>query len=191
MPGSTRIDRTARARVRRSSRDVETNQGTLRPPAFARNQKVGGRFRLRGLLTRPASVTAGVVARKVWNLYFSLPNARTVPVRRWSCTNTVELAVKSWEPVGYFALSPCGRGVAPVSSTLRTRRFVVPSPPLPNPLPQGEREPEVPSTKGVIAGSTGLRHGGVVASGGGTVVSGTRTVASSQWPVNAKRGNWR
>src|SRR5208283_4858877 len=49
-----------------------------------------------------------------------------------------------------------GRGVAPVSSTLRTRRFVVPSPPLPNPLPQGEREPEIPSTKGVIAISTVL-----------------------------------
>src|SRR5271157_214665 len=44
-----------------------------------------------------------------------------------------------------------GRRVAPVSSTLRTRRLVVPSPPLPNPLPRGEREPEVPSTKGVIA----------------------------------------
>ena len=24
--------------------------------------------------------------------------------------NTVELAVKSWQAVGYFALSPCGRG---------------------------------------------------------------------------------
>ena len=24
--------------------------------------------------------------------------------------NTVELTVKSWEAVGYFALSPCGRG---------------------------------------------------------------------------------
>ena len=49
-----------------------------------------------------------------------------------------------------------GRGVAPVSSTLRTRRLVVPSPPHPNPLPRGEREPEVPSTKGVIATSTVL-----------------------------------
>src|SRR5271157_4767140 len=71
MPGSARIDRTARARVRRSSRDVGTTQGTLRPPAFARNQKVGGRFRLRGLLTRPASVTAGVVTsqkyREEWH----------------------------------------------------------------------------------------------------------------------------
>jgi len=88
----------------------QTTQGTLRPPAFARNKKLGGRFRLRGLLTRPASVTAGVVARKVWNTYFYPPNARTVPVRRWSCTNTVESTVRSWEPVGYFALSPCGRG---------------------------------------------------------------------------------
>jgi hypothetical protein len=71
--------------------------------------------------------------------------------------NTVELTVKSWQAVGYFALSPCGRGVAPVNSTLRTRRLVVPSPPHPNPLPRGEREPEVPSDKGVIADSTVLR----------------------------------
>src|SRR5271157_6554456 len=49
-----------------------------------------------------------------------------------------------------------GRGVAPVSSTLRTRRLVVPSPPSPNPLPQGERESEVPSNKGVTAISTVL-----------------------------------
>src|SRR5208337_4240210 len=49
-----------------------------------------------------------------------------------------------------------GRGVAPVSSTLRTRRLVVPSPPHPDPLPRGEREPEVLSTKGVIANSTVL-----------------------------------
>src|SRR5271157_4339018 len=49
-----------------------------------------------------------------------------------------------------------GRGVAPASSTLRTRRLAVPSPPHPNPLPQGERETEVPSTKGVIANSTVL-----------------------------------
>src|SRR5271157_5400348 len=49
-----------------------------------------------------------------------------------------------------------GRGVAPASSTLRTRRLLVPSPPHPNPLPQGEREPEIPSTKGVIAISTVL-----------------------------------
>src|SRR5271157_1670201 len=49
-----------------------------------------------------------------------------------------------------------GRGVAPVSSTLRTRRLVVPSPPHPNPLPRGEREPEAASTKGVIANSTVL-----------------------------------
>src|SRR5271157_2362643 len=49
-----------------------------------------------------------------------------------------------------------GRGVAAVSSTLRRRRLVVPSPPHPNPLPQGEREPEVPSAKGVIATSTVL-----------------------------------
>src|SRR5208337_811873 len=48
------------------------------------------------------------------------------------------------------------RGVAPASSTLRTRRLVVSSPPHPNPLPRGEREPEVPSTKGVIANSTVL-----------------------------------
>src|SRR5208337_3447394 len=52
-----------------------------------------------------------------------------------------------------------GRGVAPVSSTLRTRRLVVPSPPHPDPLPRGEREPEVLSTKGVIANSTVLRFG--------------------------------
>src|SRR5208337_2308384 len=52
-----------------------------------------------------------------------------------------------------------GRGVAPVSSTLRTRRLVVPSPPHPDPLPRGEREPEVLSTKGVIANSTVLPLG--------------------------------
>src|SRR5271157_1337227 len=52
-----------------------------------------------------------------------------------------------------------GRVVAPVSSTLRTRRLVVPSPPHPNPLPRGEREPEVPSAKGVIANSTVLGLG--------------------------------
>jgi len=50
-----------------------------------------------------------------------------------------------------------GRGVAPVSSTLRTTRLVVLSPPHPNPLPRGEREPEIPSAKGVIANSTVLR----------------------------------
>src|SRR5208337_4579009 len=44
-----------------------------------------------------------------------------------------------------------GRGVATVHSTLRTRRSVVPSPPHPNPLPRGEREPEVPSAKCVMA----------------------------------------
>src|SRR5208282_415073 len=55
-----------------------------------------------------------------------------------------------------------GRGVAPVSSTLRTRRLVVPSPPHPNPLPRGEREPEVPSAKGVIANSTVLALGSVI-----------------------------
>src|SRR5208337_1729978 len=49
-----------------------------------------------------------------------------------------------------------GRGVAPVSRTLRTRQLVMPSPPHPNPLPRGEREPEVPSDKGVIASSTVL-----------------------------------
>ncbi len=50
-----------------------------------------------------------------------------------------------------------GRGVAPVSSTLRTRRLVVPGPPHPDPLPQGEREPEVPSAKRVIANPSVLR----------------------------------
>src|SRR5208337_5546797 len=44
--------------------------------AFARNQKLGRRFRLRGLLTRPASVTAGVVAvsgcvNSAFSLHFS------------------------------------------------------------------------------------------------------------------------
>ena len=48
-----------------------------------------------------------------------------------------------------------GRGAVPASSTLRTRRLVVPRPPL----PQGEREPEVPSAKGVIANSTVLGLG--------------------------------
>jgi len=71
-----------------------------------------------------------------------------------------------------------GRGVAPVSSTLRTRRLVVPRPPHPNPLPQGEREPEAPSTKGVIAGSTGLRHGG--GGGVGRQQSGQRHRNSGQ-----------
>ena len=52
-----------------------------------------------------------------------------------------------------------GRGVAPVGSTLRTRRLVVPSPPHPNPLPQGERKPEVASAKRVIANSTVLPQG--------------------------------
>src|SRR5271157_5518706 len=73
-----------------------------------------------------------------------------------------------------------GRGVARVSSTLRTRRLVVPSPPPhPNPLPQGEREPEVAPAKRVIANSTvsgqnlvgshgGRRHAGV----GGSLNSG-------------------
>ncbi len=49
-----------------------------------------------------------------------------------------------------------GRGVAPVSSTLRTRHLVVPSPPHPNPLPRGGRVPEVPSSQRVIANSTVL-----------------------------------
>jgi hypothetical protein len=49
-----------------------------------------------------------------------------------------------------------GRGVAPVSSTLRIRRLVVPSPPHPNPLQRGEREPEVPAAKSVITNSTVL-----------------------------------
>src|SRR5271157_4292875 len=49
-----------------------------------------------------------------------------------------------------------GRGVALVSRTLRTRQLVMPSPPHPNPLPRGEREPEVPSDKGVISNSTVL-----------------------------------
>jgi len=31
--------------------------------------------------TRPASATAGVVARKAFNVYFFLPNARLVPVK--------------------------------------------------------------------------------------------------------------
>src|SRR5271166_6660239 len=49
-----------------------------------------------------------------------------------------------------------GRVVAPVSSALRIRRLAVPSPPHPNPLPRGEREPEVPSAMSVIANSTVL-----------------------------------
>ncbi len=40
-----------------------------------------------GLLTRPASATAGVVARKEFKVYFFLPHARSVPVKRWSCTS--------------------------------------------------------------------------------------------------------
>ena len=58
--------------------------------------------------------------------------AKLRPLARFGCSmvwrvlsalraNPVELTVKSWEVVGYFALSGCGRGVAPVSSTLWTR----------------------------------------------------------------------
>ncbi len=35
----------------------------------------------RRLLTRPASATAGVVARNARNLYYSLPDVRSVPVK--------------------------------------------------------------------------------------------------------------
>ena len=40
-----------------------------------------------GLLNLPASVTAGVVARRAVNLYFSLPDARSVPLKSWSRTS--------------------------------------------------------------------------------------------------------
>src|SRR5271157_6369156 len=97
------------------------------------------------------------MAVKVDRLLPHLRADKDVRQQRRVKANTVEQTVKSWQAVAYFALSPCGRGkgegVAPVSSTLRTRRLVVPSPPHPNPLPQGEREPEVPSAKGVIANS--------------------------------------
>jgi len=76
--------------------------------------------------------------------------------------NSVGLTVRSWQAVVYFALSPCGRGVAPFSSTLPTRRLAVPSPPHPNPLPQGEREPEVASAKRVIANSESVE--GIISS---------------------------
>src|SRR5271157_3944052 len=56
-------------------------------------------------------------------------------------TNTVELTVKSWQAVGYFALSPYGRGIAPVNSTLRTRRLVVPSPLTPTLSRKGRGSP--------------------------------------------------
>ena len=93
-----------------------------------------------------------------------------IPARRESPTgetrlttgdkaNTVELTVRQWQAVVYFALSPCGRGVAPVSPTLRRRRLVVPSPPHPNPLPRGEREPEAPSAQWLTANSTVLALG--------------------------------
>src|SRR5271157_5690870 len=104
--------------------------------------------------TRPAARPSTATALRVQ------PSSFWRNVDPWDRTplraNTVELAVNHWQAVVYFALSPCGRGVAPVSSTLRTRRLVVPSPPHPSPLPRGEREPEVPSTKGVIANSTVL-----------------------------------
>jgi len=57
----------------------QTTQGTLRPLAFAGNRNLGVPFRLSDLLTRPSSVTAGVVAIKVWNSHFFLlfPTKRT------------------------------------------------------------------------------------------------------------------
>ncbi len=38
-------------------------------------------------MTRPASATAGVVARKQLKVYFFLPHARPVPVKSWPCTS--------------------------------------------------------------------------------------------------------
>src|SRR5436305_14652101 len=46
-----------------------------------------------------------------------------------------------------------GRGVITLP---RTRRLVEPCPPLPGPLPQGEREPEIASTQRVTTVSTVL-----------------------------------
>ena len=37
-----------------------------------------------GLLTRPASATARIVARKEFKVYFFLPHARPVTVQSWS-----------------------------------------------------------------------------------------------------------
>src|SRR5271157_688761 len=98
-----------------------------------------------------------------------------------------------------------GRGVARVSSTLPTRRLVVPSPPHPNPLPQGEREPEVAPAKRIIANSTvsgqnlvgshgDRRHAGV----GGSLKSGflyfslptTRPVPVKSWSCTGWFGQW-
>src|SRR5208337_4970715 len=74
--------------------------------------------------------------------------------------NTVELTVKSWQETGYFALSPCGRGWGE-GSHQSARPFgqgdwSCPAPLTPNPLPRGEREPEVPAAKSVFANSTVL-----------------------------------
>src|SRR5208337_3797193 len=78
----------------------------------------GGHFLVPGLADGRQPAGAGGGARR----------ARRGAQRATAKPNTVEFTVKLWEAVGYFALSPCGRGVAPVSSTLRTRRLVVPSP---------------------------------------------------------------
>jgi len=72
---------------RRTKTSGQPNGGVRRPSPNEELLALGP-VSGRRLLKRPASATAGVVARKRRNLYFSILDACSVPVNRWSCTGS-------------------------------------------------------------------------------------------------------
>src|SRR5271157_447870 len=90
-----------------------------------------------GLLTRPASATEGVVARKELKVYLLIPHVRPVPVKGWSCTSW--FGQWSPDPPGLCARRP--HGPRPAACHLETRGQPNGGVRRPSPLP-----PDSPAT---------------------------------------------
>ncbi len=107
-------------------------------------------------MTKNRKIDRGVErCRNFRNLYLSLPDARPVPAKvdplqadvaatKWAAPSSLSRAGESRKRGRTSQLDPSDKAVGRAQ------------PPHPNPLPQGEREPEVPSSKGVTAISTAL-----------------------------------
>ncbi len=107
-------------------------------------------------MTKNRNIDRGVErCRNFRNLYLSLPDARPVPAKvdplqadvaatKWAAPSSLSRAGESRKRGRTSQLDPSDKAVGRAQ------------PPHPNPLPQGEREPEVPSFKGVTAISTVL-----------------------------------